>query len=316
MIKLSEEYKNNIISMFSNIGEEWLKKVPDIINKYINQFELTDVKLLNELTYNVLLFANSEDFGEIVLKVEIPFKELTIRESEALKLDDGKCSCKCYYSNIDDGVLILEKLNPGYSLDAVESLEERIKVFSSVAKKFNQKVCDVNVLPKYSDIFNRSFDMAIQNDFKFALVNSSLVIAKALYQELEDSYESNYLLHSDMFSSNILKDHNEWKVIDPHGFIGNKLLDSSIFIQKEVEKLGFNENNLEHILELMGKYCAVNKSDLCKALYVNYVLNICWGIEINEDINKINEKIENSKLILKCYNNYKSNYRKVKLKTK
>lgn len=298
-MEVSTNYKNNIEMMFGNIGKEWLQTIPDKIEKYVKMFNLKNIKLLNELTYNVLIFGESNDFGPVVLKIEIPFKELTIRESTALKLNNGKGACKCYYSNVDDGVILIERLQPGRTLNTIENLEDRIKIFNDVSGKFNIPVGQDTGLPTYREILDRSITLSVEQEQKFLPVNELLKVANSVYDDLHTNNESNYLLHSDLFCDNILETNDGWKAIDPHGFIGEKILDTAIFMQKELEKKDFNENDVENLLHIMSTNINLNENDLMKALFVNYVLNICWNIEVNLDENFISKSVDKANGLLK-----------------
>ena len=281
MIELSSEYKNNIVSMFPDIGSSWLERVPGIINKYIEKFNLTDVKVGESLTYNVLLFAKSKEYGDVVLKVEIPFEEMTIRESGALELNNGIGACKCYFKNIKDGVLLIEKLNPGTSLNEEHDLEKRIKVFSEVSNLFSVKVNEDTDLPTYTSIFNRSLEI-VANDKKYDDIKDIVSLAKEQYEILlSKKEESNYLLHSDLYSDNIIMSKDGYKAIDPHGFIGPRVLDTAIIAQKELDKIGYTSDNYDYMFDLLSNYCGYEKEDIVRAFFVNYVLNICWDREVN-----------------------------------
>lgn len=304
-MEVSTNYKNNIEMMFGDIGKEWLQTIPDKIEKYVKMFNLKNIKLLNELTYNVLIFGESNEFGIVVLKIEIPFKELTIRESTALKLNAGKGACKCYYSNVDDGVILIERLQPGRTLNTIENLEDRIKIFNEVSEKFNIQVGQDTGLPTYREILDRSINLSTEQEQKFSPVNNLLKVANSVYNDLHSNNESNYLLHSDLFCDNILETDEGWKAIDPHGFIGEKILDTAIFMQKELEKKDFYKNDVENLLYIMGKNIKLNENDLLKALFINYVLNICWNIEVNLDEKFILKSIKKSTELLKMLKNRK-----------
>lgn len=298
-MEVSTNYKNNIEMMFGDIGKEWLQTIPNKIEKYVKMFNLKNIKLLNALTYNVLIFGDSNDFGPVVLKIEIPFKELTIRESTALKLNAGKGACKCYYSNVDDGVILIERLQPGRTLNTIENLEDRIKIFNEVSDKFNIQVRQDTGLPTYREILDRSIILSTEQEQKFSPVNELLKVANLVYNYLHTNNESNYLLHSDLFCDNILETNDGWKAIDPHGFVGEKILDTAIFMQKELEKKDFDENDVESLLHIMSKNINLNESDLMKALFVNYVLNICWNIEVNLDEKFISKSVDKANGLLK-----------------
>ena len=309
MVELQNNYKENIIKMFGPIGEEWLKNVPQLVEKYIDKFSLTNIKLLKDLTYNVLIFADSDDFGPVVLKIEIPFKELTIRESEALLINDGVGACRCYYRDVDDGVILMERLMPGKSLNEICDLEKKCEIFRDVANRFNIQVTDECQLPFYDEIFYRSVDLANSDYEKYQMVMKLLARATKFFEEIKNIDEGNYLLHSDMFADNILKDNSGWKAIDPHGFIGNRIFDTAIFMQKELESLGYSENSIDEVLSTMSKVCGYKVADLKKTLFINQVLNICWSLESNLDEKYIKNSIDNAKTI---YNSISCNEKTMK----
>ena len=301
-MEVSVNYKNNIEMMFGKIGKEWLETIPEKIEKYINKFNLKNVKILDELTYNVLIFGESIEYGPVVLKIEIPFKELTLRESTALELNKGIGACKCYYSNIDDGVILIERLLPGTTLNSVNSLEDRIRIFDEVSTKFNIQVQQDTGLPTYREILDRSIKIAKEQELKFSPVEEFLEIANYLYEDLHKNNNSNYLLHSDLFCDNILKTKEGWKAIDPHGFVGEKILDTAIFMQKELEKKDFDEKDIRNLLHIMCTNINLDENDLIKALFINYILNICWNIEVNLDNNYISKSVNKANKLLNVVN--------------
>ncbi len=302
MVEISKEYKNRIIKMFGTIGEEWLQKVPSIIDKYVSEYRLTDLKIVSNLTYNILLFANSQKYGPIVLKIELPFKEMTQRETEALNLLNGNGACKCFYSDLNDGVVIMERLLPGVSLNTINDIDEQTRIFSNVASKVNIKVGNNTELPNYRAILDRSINM-FKGKYNYQ-IDDLLESADTLYREIEEENDCNYLIHSDLYCDNILLSGNEWKVIDPHGFIGVKVIDTAIYIQKYLEAEGFDEKNIDIILLLIEKYQNQPSNKIIKSLCVNHILNMCWEIEVNVSEERINTLINNSYMLINYYKNH------------
>ncbi len=300
MITINDEYKKNINNMFGEIGDKWLDSIPDLVSKYIKKFGLANIRVNEPLTYNIIIFADSIQYGPVILKIEIPFKEMTIRESVALELNNGVGACKCYFKDIEDGVLLIEKLNPGESLNTINDLEERTRIFVDVLNRFSIDVHDNNDLPLYKDILKRSVDM-VNNDQsgKFDELKESINIADSLYMEIDNKGFNHNLLHSDLSCGNIVKSGNDWKSIDPHGFVGNKVIDTAIFIQKELDKIGYNKENIDSIISLVSEYSLYSKEEIANIFYVNYVLNICWDKEVNLDISN---SLVKSKIILDYIN--------------
>jgi len=97
MFILPEKYGKSIISMFGIIGEEWLLDVNNIVNKYVDKFNLTNISIHENLSINLILYAKCEEYGDVVLKMGPPiFDELIIREVVALEAFNGNGACKCF----------------------------------------------------------------------------------------------------------------------------------------------------------------------------------------------------------------------------
>jgi len=301
MLKLPDEYKVKIISMFGSLGENWLANVPEIVDKYIAKFNLTNLQVHEGLSINLILFAECEELGEVVLKIGLPvFDELIYRETKALEQFDGKSACKCYYNNLDDGIRILERLIPGKTLHKVEDREERIKAFCDVALNLDVKLTYDIKLPSYREILDRSIKQSYEEPERFKSLKELITAANSLYKEIENENLPKYLLHADLHHNNILTSGNERKAIDPHGFLGEKVLETARFIENEIEKQKMNKDNVLEVVNLMANYFNEDKILICKALFIDYVLSTCWDIEMNFDDEHINRDANNLRLILVC----------------
>lgn len=304
MLNLPEQYKTKVLSMFGPLGESWLASVPEVIDKYVTKFDLTNLKFHENLSVNLILYAECKSFGKIILKIGLPiFNELIYRETTALEEFNGKSACKCYYSNLDDGIRILERLVPGETLNNIENKEERIKLFCDVATSLDVKLTHHIQLPFYREILDRSVNQSNESKEKFKSLKPFINVANYLYNEIEDINLPKYLLHADLHHDNILTSSNGRKAIDPHGFLGEKVLETARFMEKELEKQEVNKENILEIIDLMAKYFKEDKVLLCKVLFIDYVLSTCWDIEMNFDEEHINGDINNLKLILVCLNN-------------
>lgn len=300
MIRLPDRYKERITAMFGQQGVQWLESVPFIIKKYIKRFGLTKIKLLDDLTFNIVLFANCREFGEVVLKIGLPYNELLIRETIALENFSGVGACKCYYSNIDDGIILLERLLPGETLHKINEREERIKAFCEVAQKLNKKADKAIDLPTYREILNRSIQKSKQEKEMFRNIKALIDIADNIYGEIEIMNLDKYILHADLHHSNILTSGNSMKAIDPHGFIGEHVMETSRFIENEIQKQPLNEKNIVEVIDMVANCYKEDRQMVCKALFVDYVLSTCWDIELNFDEKHVYEDIQNLKIILEC----------------
>ena len=74
MLELPEEFRKNIVNRYNKKGIEWLNNLENVVNKYINKFELKNIELIKNLSMNLVIFANSKKYGDVVLKICAPGK--------------------------------------------------------------------------------------------------------------------------------------------------------------------------------------------------------------------------------------------------
>ena len=132
MLKLPNNFKERIINRSSETGKEWLDSIHNIVEKYQKQFNLQNLYLIEDLSLNVVIFAKSSLYGDIVMKIGNPDLS-SITEINIMKHDNSDFVPITYYSSTDDKVQLLERIFPGYSLKNLENMEQRVQVFSDLA---------------------------------------------------------------------------------------------------------------------------------------------------------------------------------------
>lgn len=278
MITLPKEFKNKIINRYNLYGNNWLMNINAIINKYIEMFQLTNIKLIENLTMNVVLSANSDKYGDIILKIGSPSRN-SINEIKFVKHCSSNYMAKCYYYNIEDRIMLLEKVKPGYSLDKLENRENRIKVFCDIVNNFTSSNLYINNFETYDKMLIEKINDAKQNINISSNIFYKLIKAQEIYNEINDMNLPKYVLHDDLQHKNILKSQNGWKVIDPHGIVGEKVLETSHFIRAELELDDRSINQLDKIVYLVSKYIGEDISLVYKALYITIISKIIFYIK-------------------------------------
>lgn len=128
MTELPIKFKENVVNRYGKKGKEWLNNINGIIDKYVKKFDLTDVELAGNLSINVVLFATSKKWGNIILKVLAP-TIISVNEISYMSMASSEFFAKCHYYSLEDKVMILEKLIPGYPLSNIDNQNERINIF-------------------------------------------------------------------------------------------------------------------------------------------------------------------------------------------
>lgn len=298
MLNLPENFKIKITNRYGNTGESWLKNIENIVDKYQKQFQLTDIHLIENLSMNVVLLAKSNLLGEVVIKIGTPSLS-SIGEINVMKYYSSDYVPKTYYSSINDKVQVLERIFPGYSLNNLESMKERIHIFSDLSNKLLIPVNQNETFQTFEEIITEKINYAYENKSIFSDILWMIDIAHHLYHKIQSQNLPNYILHNDLHHKNILKSGNSWKAIDPHGIIGQRVFESCNFIRSEIENTNLEKDSIDRIISLVSQYFIEDKKLIEEALYVYIIEKIIFYTKNNSSISQISYNIDVCKKILR-----------------
>lgn len=290
MIELPIEFKQNIINRYEKIGIEWINSIHIILEKYIKKFNLYNVKLVKELTMNLVLFASSDEYGEVIIKIGSP-GTTTISEIKYMQLCSSKHFSKCYYHNIKDRIMILENIYPGYQLNHIKNQEERIHIFCNILNDISTEYIPKRTFPSYEKQLKKIIEIVNNDKQKYSNIIYILDTINNLYSDIKNANMPKYVLHNDLQHKNILKSKYGWRLIDPHGVIGEKIFETTQFIRAELEYT--NLDKIDKIITLISKHLKEDKLLIYKALYISTFLKIVVYIKnkYNKNIISYNIKI-------------------------
>ena len=212
----------------------------------------------------------------------MPGKEI-IQEITTLNIYNGNFACRCYEYDFEQAFYILEKLNPGTNLLKEKDKEKRIEIFSDLAKKLPVKVEKNNInLPTYRETINKAFNKARKEKQRYEKIIELIEIADKEYKKIEELNLDKYILHGDLHHENIILDGNTYKAIDPHGRIGEKILEVGTFIENEIWNFGDNPEHIKAVINNVAKQMEVYTKMIAKVAFIIIVLSTAWSIEDNE----------------------------------
>ena len=297
---LPNKYIETILKILGKKGKEWLNNIDSIIEKNAELYNLSEIKPVNNLTYNLVMTAISKEYGEVIVKIGLPDRE-TIQEITTLKYFNVNFACKCYASDFNDLFYVLEKLKPGTDLLKVKEKDKRINIFCELAQNL-PVICTESVdLPTYRKTLDIAFDKARNNKDEYCKIIDLVEIADNIYSEIESLNLNKYILHGDLHHTNILLDNNTYKAIDPHGRIGEKILELGVFIKNELMIYGDSKKEIEETINVIAKKINENEIMIAKVTFIILVLSCCWNIEDNNQ-EYIDREIQIYRKILKLYN--------------
>lgn len=277
MLELPESFKVKVINRYNALGQKWLNHIDAMIAQYTKQFELQNIELAEKSNVNLVVFATSRQFGDIVMKFCSPSSSC---EMHIMQQYSENYVPKCYYFNLDDRVMILERLSPGYSLNHLESLEERIKIFSDLSNHLFIPATGTENFLTFAEIFENRMQYLSENKSLFSDILWMFDIAQNIYKKIQHLNLPKYILHDDLHHKNILKAGETWKAIDPHGIIGERVFETCQFIRSELKISAVEKDNINKIVSLVSHYFGEDKTLILEALYVYRMVDkIIWLIK-------------------------------------
>ena len=238
----------------NKLGAERYNERISVVEKYKDQWELSEITFQQSLSINSLIFyAFSKRYGKVILKILInnEFDE-DIKEIMSLIQFQGENFCKLYEYSLEDKVYIMERIIPADTLYESARREERIKIAGAIFNVLHKPDLPDSTFPTYSEWFEAGKE-GTKNRKDCEELRQYLESAENMLKEICRKYSRNVLLHGDLHHENILKNENgSYTVIDPKGVIGDPVFDLSRFILDEFRDNLVSEPK-ESILDFVKK---------------------------------------------------------------
>ena len=292
-IQLPEYFIDKIRRGFQQKGEHWLEELPGLTERCVKHWQLTHIRLSEELSYNLVLFARHPQEGEVVLKIGVPHLDL-FSEMRAIRLFEGRGLCRCFASDEALGAMLLERILPGENLWTVQEAEERYRVTADLYRQVLVHPPAEHGLPLFGELIanaiKRSADVPEAPPFLVEWLRQ----AQADYTRLEAESGAAVVLHCDLHHGNILRDQHVyeanlgwrvspgWRVIDPKGFVGARPVECARFIENELDLFDSDDAKLaalERMLTVFSPALGFPKRMLAQALLIDNVLSTYWSVE-------------------------------------
>lgn len=278
-------FKNNIIAINGQRGCEWLNNLDCVVTHLSQKWLLSDLVPFKNLTFNYVLsgFQNcAEDRIPIVLKIGIEH-ELLEKEAIALKFFTNYGAVKLIDSC--EGALLMQRCVPGTSLMPYfpDHDEEAMEITANVIKKLHSaKFVD----GLFQDIDVLLADLYAENSK--CIPDRLLQKARQFAEHLQKTTKQKVILHGDLHPDNIIKDGNDWKVIDPQAVVGDPIYELSSYKINPIDKLGQHPNAVEISQNRIAKFSQLMNCDpkrLAQWTFVKTVLCVIWT-EGTEDMQR------------------------------
>ncbi len=298
---LPERFVANITRIFKDNGRQWLAGLDHRFDLCIKKWDLKSCVLASDLSINLICFAESEDFGSVVLKMGVPHAEL-FTEIEALSLYQGRGICRCYDFDLELGALLLERIVPGTDLINLKD-QERFRVAAGLISQLPLPVTASHGLPTYTDWLARAFSRARNDNAVGERMLFLVDQAERMFNQLRSRAGPSVLLHGDLHHKNILQDsHGQWKAIDPKGATGMQCLEAGRFMINQFGMVDRDNRfrSVQDMAGVFGRALGERSQSVAACGFIDAVLSNCWSVEDNPERDRLHEAVEFCSSFLDC----------------
>jgi len=272
--------KMDCCKIIEHFGETFYDKVLADLNKYAALWGLSDFEQIDYYSVNCLFTCVSVKHGPCVMKIS-PHPEGLINEYHMLKDFAGNGLCKVYEEDVNNGVLLIERITPGTQLRDESALDTRLDIFCQLFRGLHKPPTDKTKYPTYMDWVSRiAAYMRTRSDFKD--MSQKMTKAEEVCRCLWRKYTGEMLLHGDLHHDNILLGEHGYRIIDPKGVVGDAVFDIPRFILNE-DDLDKGEK-FPYIVRTLAEKLGVPTQDIILLFYVEMCMANSWNVESGDDV--------------------------------
>ena len=278
-MNLTEEFTSRVTGAFGEAGAKWIANLSQIVETAVTRWSLTLESPFEPLAYNYVAPATGADGVQLVLKSGVPCRELNT-EIAALRHWNGAGAVRLIEADCDNGLLLLERAEPGTPLFEVPDDDEATKVFAAVARELHKPPPAKHNFPTIAD-WARGFARIRSTSSGFP--QQHLERAAAMMEELIGSMNDVGVLHGDLHHWNILAAKRQpWLAIDPKGVIGEPEYEVGAWLRNPAPQI-YSDPELKpktrRRIDIIADELGFSKQRLADWCYCQAVLSAVWSYE-------------------------------------
>lgn len=231
---------DSLVQNRSSMGADsaaYLERLPDLVASCRERWQLQLEPPFPRLSYNYAAPATLPDGTRAVLKVCVPDRDFRA-EAHALQLFAGEGATRLLAQDSADGVLLLERLDPGVPIIDLEADDEATEIALSTMRRLWRPLPSSHLFPSLADWFKGFERHRAYYGGSGPLPAGLLDRTEVLVHDLLDSSPPPVLLHGDLNYGNVLSAQRDgWLAIDPKGVTGDPIFDTAILLHDPVDRI-------------------------------------------------------------------------------
>lgn len=287
MIDLPDSFISRITGTYPEKGDAWLQALPDLLQDIQREWDLTILPPPLPLSYHYVVPCRTRDSQQAILKLGVPHQELT-REINALQHFRGNGAVRLMKAQTDKGAMLLERLQPGHTLLAVDDPHQAAAIAADVAKNLWSPPPSGQSFPTLAR-WGEGLDR-LQNTSRYGSLPFPRQIverAESAFHDLLETSSEPVLLHGDLHHRNILRGRDAWLAIDPKGVIGEPAYEAGAFLRNpmpEILEWDQFQNLTKRRLDIFQKRCGLPRQRMLYWAFAQCVLAAWWSYQESDPV--------------------------------
>jgi streptomycin 6-kinase len=275
-------FAQTITTLYGEAGHQWLADLPILLKNCEQRWDIR-IQVPFELTFNYVAPALRADGTPVVVKIS-PNNASLNDELQALIFWNGHGAVQVLEHDSAQGVMLLERLNPGIPLVTVEDDEAATHIFAHVAR---QIAVPLPAVHNFDPVEAWADDLrALRQYYQGGtgpLPKDLIELAEGLFAELLPSQAPRVLLHGDLHHWNILSAQRQsWLAVDPQGKIGEPCVEVGAWLRNPIPGL-FKRHNPQRLLarrvDILVETLGFDRQRILGWGICRAVLSAWWSIE-------------------------------------
>lgn len=247
-MNLSKNFVTNIHATYGDTGRNWLEQLPSLIDLLAKKWDFRFIEPVPDLSFNFVALVELNSSHTVVILKTAPECASIIPEAQWLQ-NFHRGTPRIFEISLEQNAFLMERLAPGTTLKSlVTNGQDEIatRILCQTILELHSEEAEPSIFSAYKHISEITHSLS---RLKGHVENNMLSKAKSLLNDLLSDRKNDVLLHGDLHHDNILKSGTTWKVIDPHGYIGDPAAESGPMIFNPIECFP-NSLPLKQIIDL------------------------------------------------------------------
>jgi streptomycin 6-kinase len=279
---IPEYFLQKASCLFGEPGAAWARELPSLLDRCVERWQLSECRPIDALSVNLVCYAQSRQYGQVVLKIQGPHTE-RYTEITALQLYAGRHACRLHALEPSIPAMLLERITPGTCLKTLRDKDEQLRIGVEMIAGLPIPIGNDHGLPHYFSWLENASQKVAAAFLPDPTLKDLLAAAHRFYEEMEPDCEQPVLLHGDLHHENILrKGGRDWVAIDPQGVVGAAFLESGRFLQNHVihEGVPIRPDETARAITVVAQGLGQPWQRIARTLYILHFLSICWTHEV------------------------------------